>query len=664
MKDTYIYDIESYQHLFCVVFRKADSNQTVDFEISRRKNEAEELIDFLRREVKVLVGFNNLSYDYPVLDWIIRNRKNYISNFDLVNAIFMESNRVINEEFSAIRNPKVKQIDLYRIHHFNNKARATSLKALEIAMRLDSIKDLPYSIIDTLTSRQMDEIIEYCKHDVYATYEFYNITKPLIELRKDLGKKYKLNLINANDPKMGEEILLTKLSEDMGVDKRELRNMRTYRNELVFDDYILPYIKFETKEFNDMLSKLKQVKTNITKGAFKEEVLFKGIQYHYGQGGIHACIEPGVYIPECDEVIIDLDVKSFYPNIAIVNNFRPEHLGESFSRVYNGIYIERGKYPKSDARNYGLKIALNGSYGKSNDENSFLYDPKFTMQITLNGQLSLTMLIEQVLLTTTAKLLQANTDGFTVLCKKSEVDLIEKESDEWCKLTKLILEEARYSKMIIRDVNNYIAVYEFEEISKEVYDAKTKKRKPYEYSTYSNGAQHYIEKYKTKGAFEIDRAWYKNHSMLVVPKAIFNFYIKGLDYKEYVRHHKDLLDFCKRGRSNKGCYIVSREWDRFEVTDTELQKNNRYIISTKGVELIKILPPLANKDKLKADTNQLNLFDFLEDVKVHVNRETNLEAGFKCTLLNEITSENINNYDINYNYYIDEVEKITNVIEF
>ena len=79
--------------------------------------------------------------------------------------------------------------------------------------------------------------------------------------------------------------------------------------------------------------------------------------------------------------------------------------------------------------------------------------------------------------------------------------------------------------------------------------------------------------------------------------------------------------------------------------------------------MIKILPPLeknflTNTDKFrKKSPNQMNIFDIIED-KVLVdpkNRETNIESGWKCTLFNKyIESE----YDLSYNYYINEVNKI------
>ena len=105
-------------------------------------------------------------------------------------------------------------------------------------------------------------------------------------------------------------------------------------------------------------------------------------------------------------------------------------MGPIFSKIYNDNIVavrlaEKAK-PKKERDPVimeGLKLAANGSYGKSNEESSFLYDPLYTMRTTINGQLLLTMLIEDILLNTSAKLLQGNTDGATVYIKRSELDL-------------------------------------------------------------------------------------------------------------------------------------------------------------------------------------------------------------------------------------------------
>jgi len=45
----------------------------------------------------------------------------------------------------------VPQIDLFKIHHFDNNSKRTSLKKLEFNMRSEKIQDLPYQVGSTLT---------------------------------------------------------------------------------------------------------------------------------------------------------------------------------------------------------------------------------------------------------------------------------------------------------------------------------------------------------------------------------------------------------------------------------------------------------------------------------------------------------------------------------
>jgi len=113
--------------------------------------------------------------------------------------------------------------------------------------------------------------------------------------------------------------------------------------------------------------------------------------------------------------------------------------------------------------------------------------------------------------------------------------------------------------------------------------------------------------------------------------------------------------------------LYKRELKDFKFVDTELNKMNRYYVSNEGVELIKKLPPLdknnltdTDKYKIKFDSNQLNIFDVIKDnVTIEPEeRETNIEAGWKCTLFNTFKEQD--DYDLNYQYYIEECYKVIN----
>ena len=129
--------------------------------------------------------------------------------------------------------------------------------------------------------------------------------------------------------------------------------------------------------------------------------------------------------------------------------------------MFEWFFEERKKIPKKDPKNYVYKIVLNSTYGLSNDENSFLYDPQFTMKITINGQLSLTMLYEMICEGIPGALpLMQNTDGLETMIPREYVDKYMEICKRWEDITSLQLEHDTYSKIILGDVNNYIAVTE------------------------------------------------------------------------------------------------------------------------------------------------------------------------------------------------------------
>jgi DNA polymerase elongation subunit (family B) len=159
-------------------------------------------------------------------------------------------------------------------------------------------------------------------------------------------------------------------------------------------------------------------------------------------------------------VIENVDVSSYYPNLAIRNRFYPEHLTETFCEVYEWIYNERKKHKKGSAENAAYKLALNGTYGASNSEFSPFYDPKFTMSITINGQLQLSYLCDLLLQVDNLELLNINTDGACYYVPRNQLDEVDKVLKQWENDTQLELEKEHYSRMYMRDVNSFILSYE------------------------------------------------------------------------------------------------------------------------------------------------------------------------------------------------------------
>ena len=78
-KKLYVFDLETYPNFFLAVFKCIITGKYNYFEISDRKTDQINLKKFLNEQVKGLIGFNNLNFDYPVLHNTIlkSNKKSY-----------------------------------------------------------------------------------------------------------------------------------------------------------------------------------------------------------------------------------------------------------------------------------------------------------------------------------------------------------------------------------------------------------------------------------------------------------------------------------------------------------------------------------------------------------------------------------------------------------
>lgn len=619
MKD-FIFDIEVYHNIFTAVFYDRESSRYFTFEVSERRNDAAMFCGFvhlLGAKGHRMVGYNNCGYDYPVIHYLltVQQYDPLIGWEDFTRLAKEKSDAIIgasnDQRFAHIiwdRDMVAQQIDLYKIHHFDNQARSTSLKVLEFNMRSHDIQELPFDPTKPVSVEDMPRLLSYNKHDVAETNRFYCHTLSKIKFREELGARMGTNFLNANDTAIGKRIFQKELEKKIAPDicyrqvngKRTIR--QTHRKQIVVEDIIFPYVEFERPEFRAVVdwmrrqvfagSNTKSVFTGLdpaTMGSLADHCDMKtskkkewgpepmvrnlncivdGVHFVFGTGGLHACVDPVIVESDDQRVIIDIDVASYYPNLAIKNEVFPAHLGPEFCEIYDSLFQQRQKFAKGTPENAALKLALNGVYGDSNNVYSPFYDPQYTMTITLNGQLLLCLLAERLMKIGSVELIQANTDGVTVLVARDQVTELKTVCAEWEMLTDLTLEFAEYSRMFVRDVNSYIA---------ERVDGKIKR----------------------KGAYEYDIDWHQNHSALVIQKAAEAHLLHGTDVREFLKNHDDPFDFYLRTKVPRSSHLdLVTDLGDGKTMAKRLQNITRYFISQTGGSLMKVMPPLKkNPDK-------------------------------------------------------------------
>jgi len=610
MKQIYIYDLEILD-IFTATFLERETLNKFQFIITKDIDQRKELFEFLNNEVGGLIGFNCINFDSQVLEYMYRN-----PNFTLIE-LKNYVNLLISSEKEFLDVPewklRIPHLDLYKIHHFDNKNKRTGLKWCEFMMRMDNIEDMP---LQGTGNNWVEQVLSYNYNDCVATNKLYVVSRELIDLRNTLTSMYKLNLQNASNSKIGSEILLDLYCKKTGKLKSDIRSLRTYRKHIDIGKIIFPYIRFESTEFNTLLKTFKDSNVSSTKGELEFSIKYKGFQFDYGSGGIHGSVKNKVIISDDEYVIIDCDVSSLYPSIGVVNKLYPKHLGPAFYEVYKHDIVdvrlaEKARGPMGNkAIINGFKEAANSAYGKSNDKFSWLYDPQYTLSITVNGQLLLTMLSEQLFKINNLQIIQVNTDGITVRLPKTELSNYYRICNDWQKLTNLQLEYAEYSKMIIFDVNNYLAFY-------------------------TNG------KYKAKGKCEFENVpLHKNQSHNIIPLTFYNYFKNNILVDDFIKSHNNIFDFCAGVKSKRSAQSGQSHYELHYIKDGNLSKDKlsktvRYYISNKGKYLIKCYEN-GSQEHVEAPKA---IGKFKKDWKVTYFNKTFYPEKFE-------------NYNIDYSYYI------------
>ena len=533
-REKFVFDCEVYPNYFLVCFRSVVSKQVVYFE----------MFDGCALDIPKLrwvllnfciIGFNSRAFDVPILQLALAGAT--------CEQLKDASDSIIKDDVRAwdilkkwkIEEANYNHIDLIEVAPLNG-----SLKIYGGRLHCKRMWDLPFAPDSLLSHEQMLITRWYCLNDLDQTELLFESLSEQIELRERMGYEINKDLRSLSDAQIAETVISHELKK-LGVypKKQDVQEGTVYR-------YQPPdFINFATSYMQEIYSRIQTFDFVVGDDGYVKQpaeletlkIKIGGSEYQMGMGGLHSCEVKAIHKASQDVRLFDRDVASYYPRIILNCRLFPEHLGEVFLEVYGKLVQKRlqAKAAGNKIEADSLKITVNGVFGKLGSKWSFMYAPNLLFQVTLTGQLSLLMLIEQLELAGIL-VVSANTDGivfkFPVELETAHQTVI----NWWQTTTGFETDCVEYTALYSRDVNNYIAVKK-------------------------NGST------KNKGAFA--NPWkdynsifrlHKNPTTTVCIEAVENYLINGVPLADTIRACTDMRKFIsirhvKGGAVKDGIYL-------------------------------------------------------------------------------------------------------------
>lgn len=387
----------------------------------------------------IWVGYNSRSYDQYILKAILCGfNPKEVSDFIIVQ-------KRKGFEFSSLLN----KFKLYNYDCLQSKG----LKTLEGFMG-NNIKEtsVPFDIQRKLTPEEIEEVFQYCTHDVEQTIEVFLRTKSKFDAQIALLKAFDLPINNVSKT---QAQLAAIILGAVPTETNDEWNIRIPDN-LVLNKYKFVADWFLNKENHSYerlvkgrSGKLKSVETAL-------ECLVCGVDHTFAWGGVHGALAQYNYTCKKGELLLMADVDQLYPTIMIKYNLlsRAVKTPEKFKYVLSESLRLKAEKKKKERQPY--KDVCNITYGAMGDSMNAMYDPLHRNLVCVYGQLFLVDLLEK--LEPYCDLVQSNTDGILIKIKEEDYELIDDLVYEWECRTGLHMSFDEYKTVVQKDVNNYVVV--------------------------------------------------------------------------------------------------------------------------------------------------------------------------------------------------------------
>lgn len=563
--DSFIYDIESYPNYFLIAFKSLKTGKNLIFEMDNNDFIDTKKLEWVMQNF-CTIGFNSINYDLAITAIALTGADTFSLN-EATEAIIVQNQRPQD----VLRNYSAKKLQVDHIDLIEVAPLKASLKIYGGRIHCEKMQDLPFVAGSLLTTEKQAIVKYYCINDLNNTELLYKTLYEQIQLRVKLSSDYLTDLRSKSDAQIAEAIFQEELLRING-----FRTKRPVIAPGTVYKFEVPYfIRFKTDLLNWVLNVIKDANYVVGEdGAIQLPTEVKALRieiagnfYQLGLGGLHSCEKSISHYADEKYLISDHDVASYYPRIILNQSLYPKHLGINFLKVLDVIVKRRlqAKAEKQTVDAEGLKIVVNGTFGKTSEKYSIIYSPDLTIQTTITGQLALLMLIEELELNG-FRVLSANTDGVVTKAERTRYAEYKAIIKDWEFRTNFDMEETQYKSVHSRDVNNYIAV------------------------KLDNDA-------KLKGAYGKENLK-KNPTNRISSIAVEKFLIEGIPIEKTIEDCKDITKFIsvrtvKGGAVKNGVYLGKAiRWYYAENEETEIVYaiNGNKVPRTEGAKPLMELP--------------------------------------------------------------------------
>lgn len=422
-------------------------------------------LEALRREVStgVLCGYNSKFFDLVILKCVLLGftpRQVYIAAEIIVNPGLANKDAEYSKISQYVRGWTAKYQGCQAAQDLMDDETKAGLKVIEAALGMD-IRETTVPFGKTsLTQQEKEDIIFYCKHDVYALHVFYAcVSKPYIDTKLNLGSTYEID--EKTCYASTNAVLASKVLGAVRAHGTTIKDPTI----VIYQEPIRKYIeKWVPKEaLNHLLTSQKP----------KSMTMFEN-KVSMADGGIHSVyITPKVgrksasLFVEATESwgIFNIDLSGCHPSVMLFCGAmsrgitKPERFKESVFRRRELKVKPKDQWTENDIKFVPAgKLIHNTTYGAMGNEHLPLYDDYMRSKVCRVSQMIIIAVILAIFTQIPEiKVIQTNTDGIMLYMKREYLGRLKAIIKEFEDLSNFVFEIEEDSRVWQLNVNNYIA---------------------------------------------------------------------------------------------------------------------------------------------------------------------------------------------------------------